>query len=202
MGFYGYNECNDEQGDLVSFEIILADQNKENRVKLAKSGPTDQNIPNQVCSGHTFPWSYVYRAAIYADENRVYGIKLQAEESAVNIGSEKGVPVLQVFSETSQLIGFYGSQNGSQITSLGFITHDPKCSGKIAEEFSTVTASVGTNGVASSTTTISNTDDDDNDTLKLFIYIALGIFVAILIVVGVCYCIKQASMNGTPAPVP
>ena len=38
LRLYGYLECNDQNGFLKSFTVVLADQNKENRTKLSLIG--------------------------------------------------------------------------------------------------------------------------------------------------------------------
>ena len=40
MGIYAYYECNDELGDLKSFQIVLANADKENRTLLEEVGPS------------------------------------------------------------------------------------------------------------------------------------------------------------------
>ena len=84
-------------------------------------------VSHEVCPGFSFPNPLIYRAAIYADENQIYGIRLQSVKGVSDIGSLEGTPVLQYFDEKSQLIGFYGTENGEHITSLGFLMHDPEC---------------------------------------------------------------------------
>ena len=86
-------------------------------------GPVVEN-----CNGYVFPSPYIYKAAIYADENRVYGIRFLSRIDATDIGGLRGTPVLENFSPTEVPIGFYGSYTDNGITSLGFLTHDPNCS--------------------------------------------------------------------------
>ena len=47
----------------------------------------------------------------------------------VDFGSvnNKGTTYLDEFSPGEKVIGFYGSYNDKEITSLGFLTHDPEC---------------------------------------------------------------------------
>jgi len=69
----------------------------------------------------------VYKAAIYADENRVLGVRLLSVVGPTDIGSLRGTPVLYEFGPKTQPIGFYGTYTNAGITSLGFLTHDPDC---------------------------------------------------------------------------
>lgn len=119
---YGYTECSDVIGDLMSFTLILADSINQNRTKLKRAGPDVGK-----CPGFTFPSSRVYKAAIYADESRVYGIRLLSVIGVSDIGSLRGTPVLFEFGSSQLPIGFYGTYTDAGVTSLGFLTHDPNC---------------------------------------------------------------------------
>ena len=56
MQFYGYQECNDSQGHMKSFNLILSDSNKENRVKMDTVGV---EIESETCPGYVFPSPYI-----------------------------------------------------------------------------------------------------------------------------------------------
>lgn len=111
--------------DLISFTLILADPDDrqvKNRTKLNRSGPDVG-----ACPGYVFPSHAIYKAAIYADKYRVYGIRLLSAQGVSDIGSLRGTPVLEEFSTNELPIGFYGTYNEAGITSLGFLVHDPAC---------------------------------------------------------------------------
>ena len=74
-----------------------------------------------------FPSPSIYKAAIYADKYRVYGIRLLSVVGVSDIGSLRGTPALEEFSPSELPIGFYGTYNEAGITSLGFLVHDPAC---------------------------------------------------------------------------
>lgn len=136
MSLYGYTECNDFFGDLRSFTFIVADRKAETRLPLTEIGYS----PNRdlTCKGFRLSSNMINKAAIYADSERVYGIRLVStfDNEASDLGSlTKGdPPVLEEFSGTDQLIGFYGSYTQEIITSIGFITHDPTCEEEVVEE--------------------------------------------------------------------
>ena len=65
MSFYAYIECNDAQGNIKSFTIVLADKNKTNRTKLGQVGDQSSQAG---CDGYTFPSRNIYRAAIIDDD--------------------------------------------------------------------------------------------------------------------------------------
>ena len=87
------------------------------------------DVEQSTCPGFVFASSYISQAAIYADDERVYGMRLLSISGPADFGSlTKGdPPVLESFLPTEQFIGFYGSFNGEYITSLGFLTNDPTC---------------------------------------------------------------------------
>lgn len=72
MQLYGYVECNDEDDNLKSFTLILSDENSENRVAMETAGLKSDS---ESCPGYRFPSPYIQKAAIYADEGRVYGVR-------------------------------------------------------------------------------------------------------------------------------
>ena len=43
MQIYAYYECNDQNGDLKSFQIVLADESKDDKTLLAEVGPKSDN---------------------------------------------------------------------------------------------------------------------------------------------------------------
>ena len=94
---YGYTECTDVIGDIMSFSLVLAKTDRTDRIKLDRAGPQ----PPGVCPGYTFPSPFVYKAAIYADENRVYGIRFLSAKDATDIGSLRGTPILERFTPES-----------------------------------------------------------------------------------------------------
>ena len=125
MRLYAYKECNDENGDLISFVSYLQDysedRKEDTKVQLSRIGeePTSEN--EITCNGHSFPKSYINQAAIYHDEKRIYGMRLKSGEGfqtkLTDIGSLKGSKAeLSNFSSQSQLIGFYGSSDGQVLT--------------------------------------------------------------------------------------
>ena len=89
---------------------------------MARAGPDVGD-----CPGYTFPSPRVYKAAIYADEVRIYGIRFLSVLGVSDIGNLRGTPILEEFGPNDVPIGFYGSYNDAGITSLGFLTHDPDC---------------------------------------------------------------------------
>ena len=91
---------------------------------MQRAGPGSED-----CNGFVFPSYLISKGVIYADTERVYGISLLIPSNGLTkIGSDqKGTPILTEFNIKNQLIGFYGSYNDQYITSLGFLTHDPKC---------------------------------------------------------------------------
>ena len=119
MSLYAYTECNDKDGNVKSFSMIVADESGENRIRLNEIVP---NIDGLIqCPGFNMPSDTIYNGAIYADEERVYGIRLLTydqtdllEEASdeegegevviewddlskfkpVDIGSNKGTPIL------------------------------------------------------------------------------------------------------------
>ena len=134
MQLYGYVECNDEDDNLKSFTLILSDENSENRVALDTVGISN----DESCQGYRFPSPYIQRAAIYADDNRVYGVRFQSLNDFTDFGSLTGNAVLNQFDIDQRLIGFYGSVNGAVITSLGFLMHDPECDAQTEVQGGTV----------------------------------------------------------------
>ena len=94
---YGYTECTDVIGDIMSFSLVLAKTDRTDRIKLDRAGPQ----PPGVCPGYTFPSPFVYKAAIYADENRVYVIRFLSAKDATDIGSLRGTPILERFTPES-----------------------------------------------------------------------------------------------------
>lgn len=120
---YGYIECTDVIGDLLSFTIILADNDDNSvRTKLGRIGPD-----TGPCPGYIIPSNKVYKGAIYADKYRVYGVRLISVVAVTDIGSLRGTPILFEFSPNNLPVGFYGTYNVAGITSLGFLTYDPDC---------------------------------------------------------------------------
>lgn len=122
---YGYTKCVDDQGDLLGLSLILADSNNRNRINLNLHG-RPEDIAND-CPGYIFPSPNVYKAAIFADETRVYGVKFLSVIGESDIGSLKGTPTVVTFGPTTLPIGFYGTYGEVGITSLGILTHDPAC---------------------------------------------------------------------------
>ena len=125
---YGYFECvtppaPGQESVLESYTIVLADENDANRMMMPRIGNGDSND----CPGYKFPDGVIVRAAIYADDNQVYGMRLQTYAGVADIGVLDGVPSLYDFNPTSQFIGFFGTKTADKITSLGFLTHDPEC---------------------------------------------------------------------------
>ena len=133
MFLYGYLECNDENGDIDKFEFVVADENAQNRVSLTAVGSTPSESLN--CKGFTIDSDKIDKAVIWVGAEQVYGIRLVStyDNKAIDIGSfGKGdAPTLEEFTGRDQLIGFYGSYTDDKVTSLGFLTHDPRC---VAEE--------------------------------------------------------------------
>ena len=43
MQIYAYYECNDQNGDLKSFQIVLADESNDDKTLLAEVGPKSDN---------------------------------------------------------------------------------------------------------------------------------------------------------------
>lgn len=88
-----------------------------------------REILKSSCPGYSFGTAFFEKAAIYADETKVYGIRLMSVLGPVDFGSvnNKGTTYLDEFSPGEKVIGFYGSYNDKEITSLGFLTHDPEC---------------------------------------------------------------------------
>ena len=87
MKFYGYYECDGEPSVnnaayLESFTIVIADENDENRMKMPIVGTGD----GRDCPGYAFTEGMLVRAAIYADESEVYGIRFQSPTGVSDIG--------------------------------------------------------------------------------------------------------------------
>ena len=174
---YAYQECNDEEGHLKSFTLILSDQNSENRVKLNTIGVVDSK---QTCPGYTFSSPLIYRAAIYADETRVYGMRLQSVKGVSDIGSLTGTPILTYFNENQQLIGFYGTMGVDHITSLGFVMHDPECVAVAVTDEKSGTVN-GSEEFDIELTTEAGTSEESDETL----IVVLVIFGVVLLAAGV-----------------
>lgn len=88
MSFYGYTECNDEMGFLETFSVVLADTDLQNRVKL---GPIGAEVADKVCAGYTFPSPIIYRASIFGDSERIYGVRFYSGLGFTEIGSNYGL---------------------------------------------------------------------------------------------------------------
>ena len=111
---------------MLSYELIYADANVGSKTALGSQGLTP--VDGTVCPGFTLPSRVITRAAIYADETRVYGIRLLTTEGTADLGILRGTPVLQTFTPNAQFVGMYGTYfEGGFITSLGFLTYDPEC---------------------------------------------------------------------------
>ena len=67
-------------------------------------------------------------ASIVAESDRVVGVRFQSTKGLATIGSIPRQAELEYFNQNRQLIGFYGTKTETgQVTSLGFLTHDPNC---------------------------------------------------------------------------
>ena len=88
MQFFGYQECNDTLKNLKSFTLIMSDKNLNNWVKLNPVGA----ITGDTCQGYAFHSPDIIRAAIYADQSRVYGMRLQTAKDVTDLGRLTGKP--------------------------------------------------------------------------------------------------------------
>ena len=123
---YGYEKCENSEGDLIGLSLILSSVDQKDRVSLDVIG-RPEDLEGQDCPGYIFPSQRIYKAAIYADENRVYGVKFLSVISESTLGSTKGTPTLVDFGPKTIPVGFYGTYGPDGLTSLGFLSHDPAC---------------------------------------------------------------------------
>ena len=78
---YGYQVCDDADGDLRSFSLILSDfqGSIESRKKLNSLGPPtaadDQGFVLD-CDGYAFSSPVYSKGVIFADDTQVYGLRL------------------------------------------------------------------------------------------------------------------------------
>ena len=85
----------DPTGDEEAMEEEEMVKEKKEIVKV------DTVVNSRSCPGFRFPSAYVNKAAIYADEERVYGIRLLFVNGPSYFGSlSKGIPVLESFGPT------------------------------------------------------------------------------------------------------
>lgn len=187
-------------GDIMSFSLVLADKDRSNRIKLDRVGPK----PAGQCQGYTFPSPFVYKAAIYADEHRVYGIRFLSTRDATDIGSLRGTPILEEFSPQSMPIGFYGSYTEAGITSLGFLTHDPSCVKEVVDEPEPEPV-VPVAPVIEIIEIEESPAEESSGSLGLILGISLGLAVVIGLIVGLIIFLRRRKRRqnetlGTVAP--
>ena len=84
LHLYGYYECNNQNGNLQAMQSVLADNNNANRKRLNLVGTLPEGQSS--CPGFTFPSSYIYRAAIVAEEGRIVGVRFQSTAGITDIG--------------------------------------------------------------------------------------------------------------------
>ena len=123
---YGYEKCEDADGDLMGLSLIVSDTSNRNRINLNLNG-RPEDLVDEDCSGYAFPSPRISKAAIYADANKVYGVKFLSIIGESDLGSLKGTPTVVEFGRLTIPIGFYGTYGPAGITSLGILSHDPAC---------------------------------------------------------------------------
>ena len=176
MEFYAYRECNDAQGNMKAFTIILADKNQANRKPLQQIGTVEESA---ACEGYTFPSPFIYRAAIFTqpdkDGSKITGIRFQSVVGVTDLGGPPDVKAEIVnFDERNQLIGFYGTYSQQYITSLGFLQHDPTC-----QAYTSDPNDPANNGGLSANGGTESKDDD-----KTNVGIIVGPIVAAVLLIG------------------
>ena len=119
---------NPSEEEVIVEEVEEPETTAETTVVEEETEKKETVVNSRSCPGFTFPSPFINKAAIYADDERIYGMRFLSVEGPADFGSlSKGIPILETFEPTEQLIGFYGSYNGDIITSLGFLTNDPTC---------------------------------------------------------------------------
>ena len=114
-------------------------------------------------------------------------MRFLSTDGPVDLGSgyngDKGTTYLDEFSPGEQLIGFYGSYTDTEITSLGFLTHDPTC---IAIPEAIIEKEVIEETTVELEVTVENVElDDEGPSMGIIIGAAAGGLVVIILgVVG------------------
>ncbi len=72
-------------------------------------GPKNDLSVGEQCPGFTFPTHFIYRAAIFSENDRIVGVRLQSAIGVTDLGRVTKRTEVQYFEESSQLIGFYGT---------------------------------------------------------------------------------------------